>query len=56
MSVAAAVAKRYASDAGSFAKGSASKLEILQSGAGQLAFCTGIQHVEAEVVTRGPWG
>ena len=47
---AAVVAQRYATDAASFAKGS-SKLEILQSGSGQLAFWAGIQH--AEVRTKG---
>jgi NAD(P)H-dependent FMN reductase/ketosteroid isomerase-like protein len=48
MSGAAAIAKQYVSDAGSFTKGSTSRLEILQSEAGQLAFWTGIQHAEVK--------
>jgi NAD(P)H-dependent FMN reductase/ketosteroid isomerase-like protein len=48
MSGAAAIAKRYVSDAVSFTKGSTSRLEILQSEAGQLAFWTGIQHAEVK--------
>jgi NAD(P)H-dependent FMN reductase/ketosteroid isomerase-like protein len=46
---AAAIAQRYAKDAGSFATGSTSRLEILQSQAGQLAFWTGIQHAEVRM-------
>jgi NAD(P)H-dependent FMN reductase/ketosteroid isomerase-like protein len=48
MSGAVEIAKRYASDAQSFAKGSGSKLEILHSAAGQLAFWTGIQHAKVK--------
>jgi ketosteroid isomerase-like protein len=48
---AAAVAKRYVADAGHFAQGSTSKLEILQAQSGRLTFWTGIQH--AEVKLRG---
>ena len=44
-----AVAQRYASDVTSFAKGSTSKLEMLQSAHGHLGFWTGIQHAEVRL-------
>jgi len=46
---ATAVAQRYATDAGSFAKGSTSKLEMLHSASGQLGFWAGIQHAEVKL-------
>jgi ketosteroid isomerase-like protein len=51
---AAAIAKRYASDAAHFATGSTSKLEILQAQSGPMAFWTGTQH--AEVKSKGKDG
>lgn len=45
---AAAIAERYARDAGNFARGSSSKLEILHAESGQLALWTGIQHAEVK--------
>lgn len=46
---ATAVAQRYATDVASFAKGSTSKLEMLQSANGHLGFWTGIQHAEVRL-------
>lgn len=49
VSGAAPVASRYAKDAAMFGAGSESQLEILQSGSGQLAFWTGIQHARVRL-------
>jgi NAD(P)H-dependent FMN reductase/ketosteroid isomerase-like protein len=39
-----AIASRYETDAQAFQKGSTTKLEVLQSSSGELAFWTGLQH------------
>ena len=49
VSGAATIASRYAKDAAMFGTGSDSKLEILQSETGQLAFWTGIQHARVHL-------
>jgi len=49
---ASAIAARYARDAASFVQGNSSKLDILQSGSGQLAFWTGIQHAQVRLTGK----